>query len=79
MKAFGQGSKDRTHAVKIGQALRSRSVKLAKRFAADENGATSIEYGLIVSLIFLAIVGAVRSFTTQTGVMYGEIEDAMAE
>lgn len=31
--------------------------KLFKSFAADETGATAIEYGLIVSLIFLACVG----------------------
>ena len=28
----------------------------------DERGATAVEYGLIVSLIFLAIVGAMSSF-----------------
>jgi pilus assembly protein Flp/PilA len=30
-------------------------------FIHDERGATAIEYGLIAALIFLAIVGAVRS------------------
>ncbi|HEY3888997.1 MAG TPA: Flp family type IVb pilin [Caulobacteraceae bacterium] len=35
------------------------------RFAADECGATAIEYGLIISLIFLAIVGAVTNFSTR--------------
>ena len=29
-----------------------------KTFAADESGATAIEYGLIVALIFLAIITA---------------------
>ena len=32
---------------------------------ADEAGATAIEYGLIVSLIFLVIVGAVTNFSTK--------------
>ncbi len=32
---------------------------------ADDSGATAIEYGLIVSLIFLVIVGAVTSFSTK--------------
>lgn len=31
--------------------------RLAHRFAADESGATAIEYGLVVSLIAVAIVG----------------------
>jgi len=35
------------------------------RFALDDCGATAIEYGLIVSLIFLVIVGAVTSFSTK--------------
>ena len=34
------------------------------RLAADESGATAIEYGLIVSLIFLVIVGAVTNFAS---------------
>jgi pilus assembly protein Flp/PilA len=32
------------------------------RFAGDESGATAIEYGLIVSLIFLVIVTSVTAF-----------------
>jgi pilus assembly protein Flp/PilA len=35
------------------------------RFAADDSGATAVEYGLIVSLIFLVIVGAVTNFSTR--------------
>jgi pilus assembly protein Flp/PilA len=31
------------------------------RFGKDRRGATAIEYGLIVALIFLAIVGAMAS------------------
>jgi pilus assembly protein Flp/PilA len=34
------------------------------RLAADESGATAIEYGLIISLVFLAIVGAVTNFSS---------------
>lgn len=43
------------------------------RFLEDEDGATAIEYGLIVSLIFVAIVGAVRQYATNTENMYSEI------
>ncbi len=35
------------------------------RFAYDDSGATAIEYGLIVSLIFLTIVGAVTNFSNK--------------
>lgn len=33
-----------------------------RRFMKDETGATAIEYGLIASLIALAIVGGVSAF-----------------
>ena len=32
-----------------------------KRWLRDEDGATSIEYGLIAGLVFLAIVGSVAA------------------
>jgi pilus assembly protein Flp/PilA len=44
-----------------GVAARS-VVKFARRFSGDQSGATAIEYGLIISLIFLTIVGAVTNF-----------------
>jgi pilus assembly protein Flp/PilA len=34
------------------------------RFLADESGATAIEYGLIVALIAVVIIGAVSSLGT---------------
>ncbi len=34
------------------------------RFAADESGATAIEYGLIVALIAVVIIGAVTTLGT---------------
>ncbi|GJL95299.1 MAG: hypothetical protein DHS20C05_17040 [Hyphococcus sp.] len=42
-------------------------------FREDENGATAIEYSLIVGLIFLTIVSAVRSYSESTSEMYDEI------
>lgn len=35
-----------------------------KRFASDESGATAIEYGLIASLIAVAIIAALGSVST---------------
>lgn len=49
----------------------------ARRFAADEAGATAIEYALIVALIFLAIVTAVTNYTNSTQNMYNTISNAM--
>ncbi len=52
---------------------------LMKRFKADEDGATAIEYGLIATLIAVAIVAAVSSLGTATNGMYEEINDTMAD
>jgi len=60
------------------ETLGARTSRLIEQFVADENGATAIEYGLIVSLIFLAVVGAIRSVSDETVIMYDEIEGAMA-
>ena len=38
--------------------------KLFARFAKDESGATAIEYGLIASLISVAIIGAITTIGT---------------
>ena len=34
--------------------------RLVRRFAADETGASAIEYGLVASLIAVAIIGGAR-------------------
>jgi pilus assembly protein Flp/PilA len=51
--------------------------KLA-RLARDESGATAIEYGLIVALIFLAIIGGLSTFATNENVMYTHISNTIA-
>lgn len=38
--------------------------KFAQRLFADESGATAIEYGLIVALIAVVIIGAVTALGT---------------
>jgi pilus assembly protein Flp/PilA len=42
---------------------------LLKRLLADEAGATAIEYGMIMGLMFLVILGALTAFAdTSTGI-----------
>lgn len=53
--------------------------RAVRRFAGDESGATAIEYGLIVSLIFLAIVGAINQYANSTSDMYSEISSALTK
>ena len=47
------------------------------RFLKDEDGATAIEYALIVGLIFLAIVTAITSYTQATNALYQRISNAI--
>ncbi len=40
-------------------------------FLKDESGGSAVEYGLLMSLIFLAIIGAVTAFANAvTGTLY---------
>lgn len=39
----------------------------------DERGATAVEYGLILALIFLAMVGAVGTFASTTTEMWNGV------
>ena len=54
-----------------------RISRFVHAFAANESGTTAIEYGLIVSLIFLAIVASFPAVATQTTAMYALIVSAM--
>jgi pilus assembly protein Flp/PilA len=44
-----------------------------KKFALDEAGATAIEYGLIASLIAVAIIGAVSALGSQLTGTFNEV------
>lgn len=52
---------------------------LLAAFSEDESGATAIEYGLIVALIFLAILTSVNTFASNSNIMYSEISSAMSQ
>ena len=49
-----------------------------RRLVADESGATAVEYGLIVSLIFIACLGAFSFFGGQTTNMYNTVSNSIA-
>jgi pilus assembly protein Flp/PilA len=48
-----------------------------KTFWADEDGATAIEYGLLASLIALAIVGGATALGGSLGALFQEVADAL--
>ncbi len=48
-----------------------------REFLADERGATAIEYGLIIALIFLVILASVQLFAANTTALFQEIAAAV--
>ncbi len=48
-------------------------------FGRDRQGATSIEYGLIISLIFLAILGATQRFSEANKRVFNAVETEMKQ
>lgn len=46
---------------------------LLKAILADTRGATAVEYGLIVSLIVIAIIGAVKGVGGSNGGLWGDV------
>lgn len=48
-------------------------LRFAGRLAADRRGATAVEYGLILALIFMTMIGAVMGVADVTVNMWGNI------
>ncbi|GJE53965.1 MULTISPECIES: Flp family type IVb pilin [Methylobacterium] len=46
---------------------------IMKRFAADESGATAIEYGLIASLVAVAIIAGATTLGTKLNTTFNGI------
>ena len=44
----------------------------------DERAATAIEYGLILALVFIAMIAGVTNFTDTTINMWNEVSDRVA-
>lgn len=72
-----------TETIRLSDAARGRSFggvavrSVVTAFRRDQSGATAIEYGLIISCIFLAIVTGVSLFAGNTTTMYGKITNAV--
>jgi pilus assembly protein Flp/PilA len=51
---------------------------LVRSFAADESGATAIEYGLIASLIAVAIIVGAKALGSQINNTFNSVANTMA-
>lgn len=52
-----------------------RIANLARRIAKDCRGATAIEYGLILALIFLAMLAGFQSLGNESDGLWGKVEN----
>ncbi|TRD10039.1 Flp family type IVb pilin [Erythrobacter insulae] len=50
-----------------------------KQIGSDESGATAVEYGLIVSLIVIAMIGALQGVARETSDMWSDVQTAQEE
>lgn len=54
--------------------FRSRS---RPKFGRDQRGATAVEYGMILAMIFLAMIGAVSAFGVNATEMWNDMSDTI--
>jgi pilus assembly protein Flp/PilA len=52
---------------------------IIKKFLADESGATAIEYGLIASLISVAIIAAAKSLGSNVSSTFSKVAANMTK
>jgi pilus assembly protein Flp/PilA len=55
----------------------SKFIAAAKAFAADENGVTAIEYGLIAALIGVAVATAAGTVGDQLDLLFTDIKNKL--
>ncbi len=54
-----------------------KALSAVRRFIRDERGVTAIEYGLIASLIALAVGTAMSNVSTELEAVFGRVVDAL--
>jgi pilus assembly protein Flp/PilA len=61
-----------------GLILEAAMRRLVERFIAEETGTTAVEYGLIATLISVAIIGVLGTIGINLSARLAEIGDAIA-
>jgi pilus assembly protein Flp/PilA len=51
--------------------------KFINKIGRDDRGATAVEYGLILSLIFLAMIGGVSAFGSESSGLWSFVSDTI--
>lgn len=61
----------------LAKEIIMKALSAVRRFIRDERGVTAIEYGLIASLIALAVGTAMTSVSTELSAVFGRVVDAL--
>lgn len=55
----------------------STMTTLVRRFTADDSGASLVEYGMLVLLIAVVVIGAVTTLGTKINTGFGKVNTAL--
>jgi pilus assembly protein Flp/PilA len=55
-----------------------KTIQFLKKLLRDDSGATAVEYGLIVSLIVIAMIGAFQSFANSNSAMWAYVRASIS-
>jgi pilus assembly protein Flp/PilA len=50
---------------------------IAKRFISDESGATAIEYGMVATMVGIAVIGIFTTFKTNLSTAFATLGDGL--
>lgn len=59
-------------------AKETRMIKSLKALIKDESGATAVEYGLLLALISLALIGGAQYVAGQLDTIFGNVGDELS-
>ncbi|WP_432430981.1 Flp family type IVb pilin [Sphingomonas olei] len=62
-----------------GPSAIKRALAAALRLAADQRGATAVEYGLIVALVVIAMIASLAGVADETISMWNHVSDSVSD
>ena len=54
-------------------------IQKIKRFLKGDDGATAVEYSVLLALILMGVIGAIGTVGAQTGGLWGDIDADLAD
>lgn len=55
------------------------TISFLRKLIKDQKGATAVEYGLIIALIFLTMIGALQSVGNESTNVWSDVENASVD